>query len=781
VRNGFWASLLGSVLCGSFAVAEGLGITDGVCVRPAATNVKVVCDRWPDCTDLRQFGLDAVRIEGATTNEDKALAVWRWMRRCTMRTDGHAPRERRRWVNSSKILNVYGAHHCAGLSLLMSDIWRSLGYRARRLYRHGHTMADCWYADADGITRSHLFDTNYGWFVYSRGGGHIATAEEIGADFSLYDLPSRTHIPWIDKKMWMWGWCHMVQTALPEPRTMQVHEGETVERLWGNAAKPYQDNVGVRPWDDPDQPAYKREFGNGTFAFVARFGENWRDQLAADPVNAAVKAGRLLQADPGQPAEIMYRVLLPYIVADGEVAVASSGGRVDVETDRAGDWRAVRPAVPYSRQGLTVEAGGPVGRYSYLVRVRLSGGAAVTAVTIKTIVQLNSRSLPTLLAGSNKITVNGTLAKGYAVEVTYVWDDLDGKGRTHTARAASLPFTYTIAAAGRTWQDVTCRRIVMRAVADDGKGSRVLTALPKPSVVPAGSLPSADVRTVIGPKPCPPVKATAQYIKDLSSSDAAVRATAAAALTARPDPAAFDALVTVAYDDVTVAKMCAVQALFRTDRRRAAPILRKLLNKDPVVTWPPKGSTDDQPLHSNLVGTIAAMSGRARFDAFVPELSRLAYSTSTNARWACVRALGRINDPRGYATIRRFCRSGRDDTATISNEAAGRTGDREAIPLLARWLRSKRYPIRTLNAIEALGRIGAEGYTDQMLLHLNRNLHSEAWRATVAEALGRVGEPEKSIPILERLLAKEKWPWVRVKMEAALERLKARSKNGRRR
>ncbi len=58
--------------------------------------------------------------------------------------------------------------------------------------------------------------------------GRIATAEEIGADFSLNDHPSRTHIPWIDKKMWMWGWCHMVQMALPGPRWMNLHPGETV-------------------------------------------------------------------------------------------------------------------------------------------------------------------------------------------------------------------------------------------------------------------------------------------------------------------------------------------------------------------------------------------------------------------------------------------------------------------------------------------------------------------------------------------------------------------------
>ncbi|MFO7900629.1 MAG: HEAT repeat domain-containing protein [Planctomycetota bacterium] len=766
---------LAALLAAPALAAEKPKIINAVCFQPAVTGFKVTCDRWPDCTDLRQFGLDAVRIEGAKTNEEKALAVWRWMRRCTMRTNGQSPHEGGRWVDASKILNVYGAHHCGGLSLLLADIWRSTGYPARRLYRHGHTLGDLWYEDTDGVGRYHTFDNNYGWFVYTRDGSRIAHAEEIGADFSLYDLPSRTHVPWIDKKCWCWGWCHMWQMALPDPRPMNLHPGESVTRLWGNIGKPHHDNVGLRPWDEKDQPPYKREFGNGTFQWAVDFGPDWKDALAAEPVNATVKNSALVQTDPAKPAEVIYRVWLPYIIAEGSVQLNATGA-VTVEADRGKDWRRVKPGVSYTEQGLTKKNGGPPGRYSYLLRVRLADRAKATDLAVRNIVQLNPRSLPTLLAGENRITVHGKLAEGHAVRVSYVWDDVDGKNREHEVLAASLPFTYTIRTAGEDWNDVVCRRITTAVVPDDGKGSRVVKGVAAPSVVPDGPLPSADVRTIIGPNKPPELKATDAYIEDLASEDPDVRRLAAAGLTIKRDPKAWDALLKMATEDVTQAKLHAIQALFWTDRERAAPFLRKVLTRDDSIRFARKDTKFGAGTNANCVGTIAAMCGLTGFKELVPELNERAWKNTTNGRWAVVRALGRLNDPRGYPAIRRFSRSGNLDTATISCKAAGRVKDPEAIKNASRWLRSRRYPIRTLNAIEAIGRAGVTGHTDVILEQLERRSYSEDWRARCAAALARVGEPGKCIGPLEKLLEDEKWPWVRERLEAALAKLRERAK-----
>ena len=774
MHHGSLTVLMLSALVPVARAAEAPKITAAVCFKPAVTDLKITCDRWPDGTDLRQFGLDAIRIEGAKTDEEKALAVWRWMRRCTMRTNGRAPREGRRWVDASKILNVYGAHHCGGLSLLLTDIWRSIGYPARRLYRHGHTLGDLWYTDKDGVGRYHTFDNNYGWFVYTRDGSRIAHAEDIGADFSIYDHPSRTHVPWLDKKMWMWGWCHMPQMALPKPRTMDLRPGEGVVRLWGNHGKPHHDNVGVRPWDEKDQPTYKREFGNGVSTWLIDFGPDWRDSLAAQPVNATVKNGALVQADPARPAEVVYRVWLPYIVADGQLLLKATGN-VTIETDHGKTWRTVKPGEFYVKQGLTKTNGGPPGRYAYLLRLRLTDGAKVSQFAVADVVQLNSRSLPALIAGENKITVHGNLAEGYAVQVMYVWGDAHAKNRIHSAFLHRLPASYTIWAAGKSWKDVVCKKIITRIKPTTAGEHHVDKSLP-PDVRPDGPLPQADVRTIIGPKAAPKDRPAAAWIADLKSEDPAVRRAAAAALSAQREAKAWDALVTVALEDITQAKMHAMQALFWIDRRKAVPILRKILAKDESVKFAEKDSEFGSPTHGNCVGTIAAMCGVTGFKELVPELNALAWKTSTNARWGVIRALGRLNDPRGYPAIRRFCRSGNHDTGTISCKAAGRVLDPEAVTNASRWLRSKRYPIRTLNAIEALGKAGVRGHTEVILEHLKLRSYSEDWRAGCATALARVGDPQKSIPVVEGLLAKERYPWVRARLQAALAQLRRRAR-----
>ena len=92
-----------------------------LCLTPAATGVWVSCDRWPDGSDSRRFGLDAIRLSGARTEHERALAIYRWVRRWMIFTNERgAPTERlvlgrRPCVHQpGKLLNVYGAHWCGG-------------------------------------------------------------------------------------------------------------------------------------------------------------------------------------------------------------------------------------------------------------------------------------------------------------------------------------------------------------------------------------------------------------------------------------------------------------------------------------------------------------------------------------------------------------------------------------------------------------------------------------------------------------------------------------------
>ncbi len=134
-----------------------------LCVKPAATDVTVVCDRWPDGSDVRQFGLDVARLSGAKTDHQKALAVYRWVRRWMIFTGNGkgAPAERlsRRLRKhpciheGAKLLNVYGAHWCGGQARVVEQVWRALGFRAEKVCRGGHTIVGMHYRDYDGVER----------------------------------------------------------------------------------------------------------------------------------------------------------------------------------------------------------------------------------------------------------------------------------------------------------------------------------------------------------------------------------------------------------------------------------------------------------------------------------------------------------------------------------------------------------------------------------------------------------------------------------------------------
>ena len=91
-RRWYFLAALILVLAGAFAVRIHHTRASTTSLS-GASGVKVVCDRWPDASSMSQFASDAIRLMDAKTNEEKALAVWRFVRMMSSRTDGNSPRE----------------------------------------------------------------------------------------------------------------------------------------------------------------------------------------------------------------------------------------------------------------------------------------------------------------------------------------------------------------------------------------------------------------------------------------------------------------------------------------------------------------------------------------------------------------------------------------------------------------------------------------------------------------------------------------------------------------
>ena len=105
-----------------------------------------------------------LKIMKASTNEEKAIALWRMIQQTTDTNYGGSliAKEPSYKINKIldplKLLNVYGVHYCDGLSRIMQMTWRSLGERAEKYYKWGHTMSDIGYKEEDGKFGWHLFD-----------------------------------------------------------------------------------------------------------------------------------------------------------------------------------------------------------------------------------------------------------------------------------------------------------------------------------------------------------------------------------------------------------------------------------------------------------------------------------------------------------------------------------------------------------------------------------------------------------------------------------------------
>ncbi len=135
-----------------------LGATSG------ATNIKVTSDRWPDTSSLQNFGESSAKLMQASTDEEKAIALWRMIQQTTDTKYGGSIIAKEpaygisNMLDPIKLLNVYGVHYCDGLSRIMQMTWRSLGGRAEKYYKWGHTMSDIGYREQDEEFRWHLFD-----------------------------------------------------------------------------------------------------------------------------------------------------------------------------------------------------------------------------------------------------------------------------------------------------------------------------------------------------------------------------------------------------------------------------------------------------------------------------------------------------------------------------------------------------------------------------------------------------------------------------------------------
>lgn len=197
-----------------------LGLSD-----EAAVNIRLVNRRWPDCTTLASAVADIFRLEDATTEQERALALWRWQRvlvdhRGWTSYDG-PPGDPTYLAEPHKLLTVFGNGHCDPLTRMMNGLWVASGRIASKGFAplEYHTQAKLFYRDDDGQKRFHMFDQRYSYFGYDRERQRVLSMANLAEDPILGGSGP--------------AWIHCAE---PPPTEHSGHTslrvGETVERRW---------------------------------------------------------------------------------------------------------------------------------------------------------------------------------------------------------------------------------------------------------------------------------------------------------------------------------------------------------------------------------------------------------------------------------------------------------------------------------------------------------------------------------------------------------------------
>lgn len=430
----------------------------------ALVGAGLASNRWPDCTTLESAIEDIFRLEGVAgkSDQDKALALWKWFRILVSATGGgyayEGPAEKERLCHDPhKILTVYGHHQCDGMSWAMAPLWRAAGYMAFDECTLGHTTAALRYQDDDGKIRYHSFDPQRRYYHWDEQNHRVSTRSMPVMRGMVYrHLTAPRHL-------------HSLRTLL--------RVGETIERKWDNQGHVVPSGKDKLKAGQSPYYAYRPGKTDGIYAAVGEqlqtleadtSAAHFASSLYPGSRNTACHApkatgGLLHPARPGQPAVFIYRLAPPYVTADARVEAALIKGdpgdlcRLSLSWDGV-NWQPFYTKEKTGEEEVAVNIGQQARRlghpnvytaYNFFVKAELRTDHDVRSVGMKALKvsvwrMLNKRTLPHLRPGENVLKVTGRMARrdlGLDLEIRY---RVRGKPQAERRFITSLPYCFKI-------------------------------------------------------------------------------------------------------------------------------------------------------------------------------------------------------------------------------------------------------------------------------------------------------------------------------------------------
>jgi hypothetical protein len=678
----------------------------------ALVNVVLASHRWPDCTTNRTAIQDIFRLEGAKSDEEKAIALWKWFRLLVSATgayayEGETPGREELVYDPHKIFTVYGAHQCDGMSWSMVPLWRAAGYIAYDECHLGHTIASLRYRDADGQFRFHDLD------------------------------PQRRIIHWDSRYNRVGTWSMPLMRALVHRHLVapqRVHTLRTSLRIGETLMRKWDGEGFVIAWDRPPQKIVLAENAPAYFAYrpgrrdgiyaaageesqmldVDTTGEHFADALFPGSRNfACSRAGGRALLHPrkeGVTAEFIYRIASPYVAVEGSCEATLEKGdpsdvcRILLSRD-AVRWRPIYEKKETGEEKVTIDLGRSArgsGRphvytaYTFFVKAELSSARGAKSVGIRGLKvtarrQLNKRTLPNLLPGENILRISADkIAAGQALELEARYR-VDGRPVTVTRHTSRFPHYFRIDVPG------VAPRVLTNYDQDFNNGALQMESI-RLKLVPSGTGDDASL----------------------------------------PDAV----------------------ALAKFQESSPNPLLADLVNKKEVEAY----ESDVMQVSGFFPQSRAVWTDREKYDKLVASFN----SGEIVERWVAAEDLG--NYPEAVDLLCEALPAADSDLTLFIVKALAQIKDKKAVaPLLEKWKRAPEGAPGTRYIPDALAAIGDASVVTALVKPLKRCRFD--YRSHIAYALGILGGPAAA-ETLEELARNDPLRAVREQAAEALEKLR---------
>ena len=442
----------------------------------AVYNLHLYTDNGPDCTDLESFVSTAT--EGATTPQEKCIAIWRWARQSRRQTSCAQEEGRLIW---DPILhyNSYGTMNCGVISGLNIACFLQLGYRGRYIQLGDHTVSEVSWDEGQSW---HLFDTSMSFYCFNHE-GVVASCEEIrqahGCELSGgKSEPGHYYLyhgaPACTSHLGPGGWRYASDQPVAYKRTLingassytdgfsvsqytqyarsgrryvlNLLPGQSYTRYWTpldrqRAVPDEQKPDYYRPLadgDPDDQHGLNNIRGNGEWIFRPDLESPdcrnlFYDCHALETASTDSSAPNVHPQRAGEPAAVTFQVSAANVITSMRIQASARHGKDDtlaISVSRTGgiDWLPVWKAEATGSEDIRLNLRDEVaGVTECLVRLEMLAKSKKTDVgldrlKLTTLTQVNRRTLPKLTLGTNRVRLRADEQE----QTTTVWPVLHG-------------------------------------------------------------------------------------------------------------------------------------------------------------------------------------------------------------------------------------------------------------------------------------------------------------------------------------------------------------------